>query len=77
MLQRQQGEISRQFSGRLTLPKDFDEQYGYRYRIVEVHDSMKPVPVADDPLQALQDEFEEVHKSVDTLRTAAHGEARE
>ena len=77
MLQRQQGEISRWFSGRLTLPKDFHEQYGYRYRIVEIHDRMKLVPVADDPLQALQDEFEEVDKSADTLLTAARGEARE
>ncbi len=38
---------------------------------------MKLVPVADDPLQALQDEFEEVDKSADTLLTAARGEARE
>jgi hypothetical protein len=63
--------------GRLTLPRDLREQYGDRYRIVKAHDSMKLIPVADDPLLALRDEFEEVDKSADTLRTVARGEARD
>lgn len=68
-------EVTLDDRGRLTLPKDFREQYGDRYRIVEVHDGMKLVPVADDPLQALRDEFEAVDKSAETLRTAARDEA--
>jgi len=39
--------------GRLTLPKRVRERYGDRYRIVEPHDGINLVPVADDPLDAL------------------------
>jgi bifunctional DNA-binding transcriptional regulator/antitoxin component of YhaV-PrlF toxin-antitoxin module len=69
-------EVTLDDRGRLTLPKNLREQYGDRYRIVEIHDGMKLIPVADDPLQALRDEFEEVDKAADTLQTAARGEAR-
>ena len=47
-------EVTLDDRGRLTLPKDLREQYGDRYRIVEVHDGMKLVPVADNPLAALR-----------------------
>ena len=69
-------EVTLDDRGRLTLPKNLREQYGDRYRIVEIHDGMKLIPVADDPLQALRDAFEEVDKAADTLQTAARGEAR-
>lgn len=36
---------------------------------------MNLVPVADDPLQALRDEFEAVDKSAETLRTTARDQA--
>jgi len=39
--------------GRLTLPKKVREQYGDRYHIVEIHDGIKLVPLAEDPLDAL------------------------
>jgi hypothetical protein len=35
--------------GRLTLPKEIRERYGDRYYIVELHDGIKLIPVADDP----------------------------
>lgn len=54
--------------GRLTLPKDLRDRYGDRYYIVELHDSIKLVPIADDPLDALRDEFADVAKSADELR---------
>jgi len=54
--------------GRLTLPKEVRERYGDRYHIVELHDGIKLVPIADDPLDALREEFADVEKSADELR---------
>ena len=61
--------------GRLTLPKDVRERYGERYHIVQLHDGIKLVPIADDPLDALRDEFADVDKSVDELREEARAAA--
>ncbi|ELY46008.1 AbrB/MazE/SpoVT family DNA-binding domain-containing protein [Natronorubrum tibetense] len=57
--------------GRLTLPKEVRERYGDRYHIVQLHDGIKLVPIADDPLDALRDEFTDVDKSADELRENA------
>lgn len=54
--------------GRLTLPKELRERYGDRYRIVQLHDGIKLIPVADDPLDALRQEFADVEKTADELR---------
>lgn len=54
--------------GRLTLPKDIRDRYGDHYHIVELTDGIKLIPVADDPLAALRDEFSDVTKSADELR---------
>lgn len=53
--------------GRLYLPKDVREKYGDRYRIVRLESGVKLVPVADDPLEALREEFGDVDKSADEL----------
>lgn len=57
--------------GRLTLPKELRERYGERYHIVKLHDGIKLVPLADDPLATLRDEFADVEKSADELRDEA------
>ena len=57
--------------GRLTLPKKIRERYGDRYHIVELHDGIKLIPVADDPLDALRDEFAGVEKTAEELREEA------
>ena len=57
--------------GRLTLPKEMRERYGDRYRVVELHDGIKLVPIAEDPLSALREEFADVEKSVEELREEA------
>lgn len=57
--------------GRLTLPKEMRERYGERYRIVELHDGIKLVPVSDDPLDALREEFADVEKTTAELREDA------
>ena len=57
--------------GRLTLPKEMRERYGDRYHVVDVHDGIKLIPVADDPLAALRDEFADVEMSAEELREEA------
>lgn len=57
--------------GRLTLPKEVRERYGERYHIVQLSDGIKLVPVADDPIEALRDEFADVDRSASELREAA------
>lgn len=54
--------------GRLTLPKEVRERYGDQFHIVELHDGIKLVPVAEDPLDALRDEFADVEKTAEELR---------
>lgn len=61
--------------GRLTLPKEIRERHGERYHIVELHDSIKLVPIADDPLSALREEFSGVEKSASELREHARRDA--
>ena len=57
--------------GRLTLPKEVRERYGDRYHVVQLPDGVKLVPVADDPLSALREEFADIEKSADELREEA------
>ncbi|MFB6178144.1 MAG: AbrB/MazE/SpoVT family DNA-binding domain-containing protein [Halorientalis sp.] len=57
--------------GRLTLPKEIRERYGDNYHVVDVHDGIKLIPVAEDPLEALRDEFGDVDKTAGELRTGA------
>lgn len=61
--------------GRLTLPKEIRERYGDTYHVVDVHDGIKLIPVADDPLEALRTEFADVDKTADELRAAARDAA--
>lgn len=68
-------EASLDDSGRLTLPKELRERYGDRYHVVELHDGIKLIPVPDEPLDALRDEFEDVGKAGRELRAAARDAA--
>lgn len=61
--------------GRLTLPKELRERYGDHYRVIDLHDGIKLVPVADDPLDALRDEFADVDKTAEALRESARDTA--
>ncbi len=64
-------EVALDDRGRLTIPKEIREEYGDRYRIVQLHSGIKLIPIAEDPLSALRDEFADIDKSVDELRTDA------
>lgn len=57
--------------GRLTLPKEIRERYGDRYYIVELHDGIKLIPIADEPLEALRSTFAEVDKTATALKEEA------
>ena len=57
--------------GRLTLPKEIRERYGDQYHIVQMHDGIKLIPLANDPLDALRNEFAGVEKTADELREEA------
>lgn len=57
--------------GRLTLPKEVRERYGDRYHIVQIHNGIKLLPVAENPLDALREEFSDVEKTAEELRTEA------
>lgn len=57
--------------GRLTLPKEIRERYGDHYHIVQLHDGVKLIPIADDPLDALRAEFADVEKTAEELREEA------
>jgi bifunctional DNA-binding transcriptional regulator/antitoxin component of YhaV-PrlF toxin-antitoxin module len=61
--------------GRLTLPKELRERYGDHYHIVELHDGIKLIPVADDPLEALREEFADIDKTAAELRAEARDAA--
>jgi bifunctional DNA-binding transcriptional regulator/antitoxin component of YhaV-PrlF toxin-antitoxin module len=61
--------------GRLTLPKELRERYGDRYYVVDLHDGIKLIPVADDPLDALRAEFVDIDKTADELREGARDAA--
>jgi bifunctional DNA-binding transcriptional regulator/antitoxin component of YhaV-PrlF toxin-antitoxin module len=61
--------------GRLTLPKGLRERYGDHYHIVELQDGIKLIPIAENPLEALRDEFEDVEKTADELREEARDAA--
>lgn len=68
-------EVTLDDRGRLTVPKEFREQFGDRYRIVRLHDGIKLVPVDADPLDALRTEFADTDGSATELREGTREEA--
>ncbi|QZP36637.1 AbrB/MazE/SpoVT family DNA-binding domain-containing protein [Halobaculum magnesiiphilum] len=63
--------------GRIYLPKSLREEFGDRFELVEREDRLLLIPVADDPLAALREEFRDVEGSADELAAAAEEEAIE
>ncbi|WP_332900221.1 AbrB/MazE/SpoVT family DNA-binding domain-containing protein [Haladaptatus sp. CMSO5] len=51
--------------GRLRLPKEIRERDGDYYHIVQIHDGIKLVPIAENPLDALRAEFTAVANTTD------------
>jgi len=68
-------EVTLDDRGRLTVPKELRERYGDRYHLVRLHDGIKLVPIADSPLSALRDEFDDVDADTADLRAGAREDA--
>ena len=72
-------EVSTDERGRVTIPKSVRERHGERYRLVELRDGIKLIPVPEDPVAALRDaaseELQAAH--IADLRDAARTTARD
>lgn len=54
--------------GKIYLPKRIREKYGKRFRIIEGKDCVVLLPVAEDPLKELREEWKDVDESIDELK---------
>jgi len=63
--------------GRIYLPKSLRERFGDRFEFVERDERLLLIPVADDPLAALREEFRDVEADAEELAAAAEEEAIE
>ncbi|MFC7047240.1 AbrB/MazE/SpoVT family DNA-binding domain-containing protein [Halobacteriaceae archaeon GCM10025711] len=61
--------------GRIYLPKRLREKFGNHFELVDRGDRIVLIPVADDPLTALREEFADVDASVEELKERALEEA--
>lgn len=72
-------EVETDDRGRVTLPKGIRERFGQRYRLVELRDEVKLIPIPEDPVDALRgaasDELRDA--SLEDLRDAAIDAGRE
>ena len=57
--------------GRIYLPKELREKFGDRFELIDRGDRLVLLPIADEPLEALREEFAGVEKSSDELATGA------
>lgn len=57
--------------GQIQLPEELRERYGERFRLVERGDHLLLLPVSDDPLKSLREEFADVDGSMLELRADA------
>lgn len=61
--------------GRIYLPKDVRDRFGDRFELVERGDKIVLIPIAEDPLAALREEFADVDASASELADEALDEA--
>jgi bifunctional DNA-binding transcriptional regulator/antitoxin component of YhaV-PrlF toxin-antitoxin module len=71
-------EVTTDDRGRVTIPKEIRERFGERYRLVELRDGVKLMPIPSDPVAALRSAASEEFRraSMDDIREAAETEAR-
>lgn len=70
-------ELTLDDRGRLTLPKSVRERYGERFRLVELPDSIKLIPISEDPLESLREQFADVEGTAIEIRERARETAIE
>ncbi|GAB3683053.1 hypothetical protein GCM10028857_09940 [Salinarchaeum chitinilyticum] len=56
--------------GRITIPSDLRERFGDRYRVVELDDGIKLVPIPRNPIESLRE------SASDELRETSAAELR-
>jgi bifunctional DNA-binding transcriptional regulator/antitoxin component of YhaV-PrlF toxin-antitoxin module len=61
--------------GRIYLPRHLREKFGDQFELVDRGDRLVLVPVAENPLVALRDEFQDVDESAEELKQGALDEA--
>ncbi|GAB3021380.1 AbrB/MazE/SpoVT family DNA-binding domain-containing protein [Natronobiforma cellulositropha] len=71
-------EVATDERGRITIPKAVRDRLGERYRLVELRDEVKLLPVPDDPVASLRDASSEAFKraTMEELQETAHERAR-
>lgn len=57
--------------GRVYIPKGLREKFGEKFHLVDRGDKIVLIPISDDPLKALRDEFSGVDKSAKELKEGA------
>lgn len=55
-------------SGKLYIPKDLREKFGEKFEMVALEDRIVLVPLTDEPLKELRDEWKNVDKSIQELK---------
>ncbi|MEZ3116757.1 AbrB/MazE/SpoVT family DNA-binding domain-containing protein [Halobaculum sp. MBLA0147] len=63
--------------GELRLPEEVLDRYGTQYELLERDDRLLLLPVAEEPLAALREEFADVDESSVELAAGAFEEASE
>lgn len=63
--------------GRIYLPKETRERMGTQFELIERKDKIILLPVPEDPLQELREEWKDVDKSVEELKQEALKEGME
>jgi bifunctional DNA-binding transcriptional regulator/antitoxin component of YhaV-PrlF toxin-antitoxin module len=61
--------------GRVYLPKALRDRYGETFELVDRGDRLVLVPIPEDPLETLREEWADVDASVEDLSEAAEQEA--
>ena len=57
--------------GRIYLPKETRDRMGTEFELIDRGDKIILLPVPDDPLEELQEEWKDVEKSVKELKKQA------
>ncbi len=57
--------------GRIYLSKEIREKYGERFRMIECKDRIILLPVSEEPLKKLREDWKDVEGSVEELKDKA------
>lgn len=63
--------------GRIYLPKDLRVRLGERFELIDRGDDLLLVPLPDDPLEALREEWSDVDEAVEELTRDADEQAEQ